>query len=141
MAIWTGWLILAGVCFVAEIATEGFLIFWFGVGALAAMGVSFFITNMFIQFATFVVVSTILTLCTRKLLSKIQPKVTPSNVYTIIGKKAVVTVAIDPIKSLGQIKVEGDIWSAKTKDEEIIPEGTTVEILEIEGVKAVVKRV
>lgn len=141
MAIWTGWLILAGVCFVAEIATEGFLIFWFGVGALAAMGVSFFITNMLIQFATFVVVSTILTLCTRKLLSKIQPKVTPSNVYTIIGKKAVVTVAIDPIKSLGQIKVEGDIWSAKTKDEEIIPEGTTVEILEIEGVKAVVKRV
>ena len=63
--------------------------------------------------------------------------------YSIIGKKATVSYAINNIKGEGQIKIDGDIWSAKTEDEddEIIPEGSTVEILRIDGVKTVVKKV
>ena len=40
MDIWTIWLIFAGICFVLEIATEGFLIFWLGIAGLCAMCVS-----------------------------------------------------------------------------------------------------
>ena len=43
MEIWTWWLIIAGICFVLEIATEGFLMCWFGVGALASVLIVLFV--------------------------------------------------------------------------------------------------
>lgn len=142
MDLWTWWLILAGFCFILEIATEGFLVCWFGFGALCAMGISFFSDNITIQLATFAVVSIILILATRKLTRKAEPKNVVTNVYTIIGKKATVSVPIDNSKSQGQIKIDGDIWSAKNENEdEIIPENAKVEILSIEGVKAIVKKI
>lgn len=141
MGIWTGWLIIAGICLILEIFTEGFLMIWFGIGALAAMGVSFLVDSIIIQFVTFLVVSTILVLCTRKLAKKIEPQNVATNVYTVIGKKATVSTTIDNTKGQGQIKVDGDIWSAKNEVDEIIPEGSSVEILRIEGVKTVVKKI
>lgn len=142
MEVWTGWLIFAGLCFVAEFMTEGFLICWFGIGALAAMGISFLTENFIIQLIVFSVVSAVLILSTRKLTNKISSKSVPTNVYTIIGKKAIVSATIDNMKSQGQIKINGDIWSAKNEiDEESIPEGSTVEIISIDGVKAIVKKI
>ena len=35
--MWQVWLIIAGLCFIIEMATVGFFVFWFGIGALAAM--------------------------------------------------------------------------------------------------------
>ena len=55
------------------------------------------------------------------------------------GKTAIVTKEIDSIKGTGQININGDIWSAKTTNEEIIPINSKVEVLEIDGVRAVVK--
>ena len=144
MQIWTAWLIFAGVCFILEIATEGFLICWLGVGALCAMGLSFVLPDaIFTQIALMAVVSIILILCTRKFAKKISSKDnTPMNVYTILGKKATVTQSIDNIKGQGQIKIDGDMWSARNEDgEEPIAEGSTVEVIRIEGVKAMVRRV
>ena len=142
MEVWTIWLIFAGICFIAEFMTEGFFICWFGVGALAAMGVSFFTDNIIIQLAVFAIVSTILILSTRKLTKKMSSKTVPTNVYTIIGKKAMVSTEVNNLKSQGQVKIDGDIWSAKTEtDDEIIPEGSTVEILKVDGVKVIVKKV
>ena len=141
MSAWTWWLIIAGICFVIELANEGFLLFWFGIGGLAAMGLSFVTDNVIYQLITFIVVSSILVLCTRKFAKKVQPKTVATNVYTIIGKKAVVSTEIDNTKSQGQIKIDGDIWSAKNEVDEIIPEGSTVEILSIDGVKTIVKKI
>lgn len=142
MEIWTIWLIFAGLCFIAEFMTEGFLICWFGIGALAAMGISFLTNSFLIQLLVFGIVSAVLILSTRKLTRKIGSKSVPTNVYTIIGKKAVVSSTIDNIKGQGQIKIDGDIWSAKNEiDEETIDEGSTVEILRIDGVKAIVKKI
>ena len=38
--MWHIWLIIAGVCFIIEMMTVGFLVFWFGIGALLTMIVS-----------------------------------------------------------------------------------------------------
>ena len=46
--MWQVWLIIAGLFFIGEIATVGFLIFWFGIGALIAMVVSLFTSNYII---------------------------------------------------------------------------------------------
>lgn len=140
--MWQFWLIVAGLFFVGEIFTLGFLIFWFGIGALFAMIVSFFTTNIIIQTTVFLITSTIFILATKPLVKKfVDVKKTNTNVFSIIGKKALVIKDIDPIHSSGQIKVNGEVWSAETENDEIIKEGSEVEVLKINGVKAIVKLV
>ena len=138
--MWQVWLIIAGLFFVGEIATVGFLIFWFGIGALIAMLVSFFTSNIIIQTTVFIISSTILIFATKPFVKKFAyVKKTNTNVYSIIGKRALVIKTIDPIHSVGQIKINGEIWTAESIDNQVIDEGSEVEILEIKGVKTIVK--
>lgn len=139
--MWQFWLILSGIFFVIEIATVGFLVFWFAIGALFAMVVSLFTSNIAIQTTVFVVSSTILLFFTRKFFNKVTKKENEiqTNAYSIIGKRGIVTKNIDPIEGKGQIKVGTEVWSAKSVDDRKIEVGIEVEILEIDGVKAVVK--
>lgn len=140
--MWYVWLILAGVFFVAEMATVGFLVFWLGIGALIAMIVSFITSNIVIQTSVFIVSSIILLFSTKPLVKKfIDVEPTKTNAFSIIGKKALVIKTIDPIKSTGQIKINGEVWSAETENGKIISEGSEVEILEIKGVKTIVQEV
>lgn len=141
--MWVFWLIAAGVFFIIEMATIGFLVFWLGIGALLAMVTSFITDSIFIQALVFVVTSTLLLIFTRPLVNKFikTPKELKTNAYSIIGKKAIVISKINNIEGIGQIKIDGEVWSAKSFDDEDIPEDTEVEITEIDGVKAVVKRI
>ncbi len=138
--MWQIWLIAAGIFFIGEIFTAGFLIFWLGFGALLAMLVSFFTSNIIIQMTVFVLSSGLLIFATKPLVNKIVKKDTiPTNVYSVVGKKAIVTEEINWTTGKGQIKSEGEIWSAKSTENINIPVGSEVEILAIEGVKAYVK--
>lgn len=138
--MWQIWLIAAGIFFIGEIFTAGFLIFWLGFGALLAMLVSFFTSNIIIQMTVFVLSSGLLIFATKPLVNKIVKKDTiPTNVYSVVGKKAIVTEEINWTTGKGQIKFEGEIWSAKSTENINIPVGSEVEILAIEGVKAYVK--
>ena len=140
--MWQIWLIASGIFFIIEIFTVGFLIFWLGVAALIAMLVSFFIDNVIIQTAVFVISSGLHILATRPLVNKIVKKDTlPTNVYSLVGKKGIVIEDLDWVKGTGQIKIDGEIWSAKTKEQVNIPKGIEIEIESIEGVKAFVKPV
>lgn len=138
--MWQAWLIIAGLFFIGEMITVGFLVFWFGVGALIAMIVSFFTSNIIIQTTVFVISSTILLLATKPFVKKfVDVKPTNTNAFSIIGKKAIVTKEIN-LHSVGQIKINGEVWSAESENDEIIPEGVEVEIIQIKGVKAIVKK-
>lgn len=140
--MWQVWLIIAGLFFIGEIATVGFLIFWFGIGALLAMIVSFFVSNIIIQTAVFIISSTILVFATKPFVKKfVDVKKTNTNAFSIIGKKALVIKEINHIHSTGQIKINGEVWSAESENSEIIQEGLEVEILQIKGVKAIVKTI
>ena len=54
-----------------------------------------------------------------------------------IGKKGIVTATINSLEGKGLVKVNGEVWSAKT-NLETIPEGTEVEVIGIDGVKLIV---
>ena len=137
--MWQVWLIIAGLFFIGEIIIVGFLIFWFGVGALLAMVVSFFTSNIIIQTSVFVISSTILLFATKPFVKKfVDVKQTKTNAFSIIGQKALVIKEISS-HSIGQIKIRGEVWSAESESDEIIAEGSEVEILQINGVKALVK--
>lgn len=138
--MWQIWLIASGVFFVMEIFTVGFLIFWLGVGALIAMIISFLTSNIIIQTTVFVISSGLLIFATKPLVNKITKKeIVPTNVYSIVRKKGIVVEDIDWSTGTGQIKSEGEIWSAKTNEQINIPKGTEVEIESIDGVKVIVK--
>ena len=137
--MWYIWLITAGIFFIVEMATVGFLVFWVGIGALLAMCTSFIIDNIFIQTLVFVVSSIILILLTKPLISKYVDKkeMVSTNAYGLIGKRGLVTVPINVLNGTGQVKVNGEIWSAKSEKDDI-PVDTEVEILRIDGVKLIV---
>lgn len=139
--MWQFWVILSGIFFVIEMATVGFLVFWFGIGSLIAMIVSLFTTSIAIQTTVFVLSSTILLFFTRPFVNKFTKKdeEIQTNVYSIIGKRGLVIKDIDPIVGKGQIQIGTEIWSAKSFDDRKIEKGIEVEVLEIDGVKAVVK--
>lgn len=137
--MWQIWLIISGLFFIGEMLTVGFLIFWFGIGALIAMIASFFTSNVIVQTTIFVISSTILLFATKPLVKKfVDVKPTKTNAFSIIGKKALVIKEINS-HSIGQIKINGEVWSAEAENEVLIPEGSEVEILAIRGVKAIVK--
>lgn len=137
--MWKIWLILAGIFLIIEIISVGFLVFWFSIGALIAMVASFFIPNTIAQTAIFVVSSTILLFATKPLVKKILPGDVKTNSFSIIGKIAKVTIDIEPVEGKGQVKIGAEAWSAKSVDDTFIAKDTEVEILEIDGVKAIVK--
>ena len=61
-----------------------------------------------------------------------------TNAYSIIGKTGIVISDIDPITGKGQIKIENEVWSAKTNNQEKIQKDTLIKVDSIDGVKAVV---
>ena len=139
--MWNIWLIAAGIFLIIEAFTVGFLIFWLSIGSLLAMVVSFFTDNLVIQTTTFVVSSCILIFATKPFVNKVTQniKTTKTNVYSLVGKIGIVTKEIDSIDSVGQVKVGAETWSAISDNEDTIPEGTKVKVLEVKGVKAVVE--
>ena len=138
--MWQFWLIVAGICLVIEIATVGFLVFWFGIGALFAMITSFFTDNLIIQTVVFILSSTVLLFLTRPFVNKFSPKEkVKTNAFSIIGKKGIVTQTINPITGEGQVKVGSEVWSAKSSEDVKIEKGLEVKVLDIDGVKAVVR--
>lgn len=138
--MWKIWLIIAGISLIAEIFTVGFLIFWFAIGALIAMVVSFFTSNIIIQTTVFIISSTILIFATKPFVKKFSKDedTVKTNVYSIIGKTGIVTEEINSLHSKGQIKVDGEMWSAISNGDTIIPKDSEVEILEVKGVKVIV---
>ena len=140
--MWIVWLIAAGVFFIGEIITVGFLIFWFGVGSLFAMVTSFiFPDNILLQSIVFLVSSTILIFCTKPIVNKyISKKSVPTNVYSVVGKIGIVTKPIS-FEEPGQVKVDGETWTAVSKDSSAIEKDTEVTVHEIDGVKLIVSPV
>lgn len=139
--MWYIWLILSGILLIVEALTVGFLVFWLSIGSLFAMVTSFFTDNIFIQTVIFVISSTILIFATKPFVKRFtkSDNSIKTNVYSIIGKTGIVTQEINSINATGQIKVDGEVWSAISENGSyIIPKNSEIKILEIKGVKAIV---
>lgn len=139
--MWQIWLILAGIFIIFEmIIPTDFLIFWVGIGAAVTSVCSAFINNITIQIVIFCISSIALIFCTKPFIRKFMKDNSDlhTNAYSIIGKKGLVISDINPISGKGQIKVDNEVWSAKTNDSKIIQKDTIITVTAIEGVKAVV---
>jgi len=134
------WLISAVVLSITEALTATLITIWFVLGAVAAMIAAYFGLNYGWQLLLFVVVSLIALIVTRPLARKIFSKngKIRTNSDRIIGRVGVVTVDIDNPENQGQIKILGQIWPAKSENDQQISVGENVRVRAIEGDKAVV---
>ena len=137
------WLVAALVLLGVETLTLAFVAVYVALGAVCAAIAAAVGAEFGVQVIVFVLVAILSLVLTRKPLRAALGK-TPlvqSNVQTIVGRHAVVTVPVPAGPGgRGQIKVGTEYWSAKREEDlgEAIAEGTTVEVLRVEGVTAVV---
>ena len=142
---WILWLALGVVLIIAEVFTLGFVLFWFGLGALAAAVVGFLGFGVGWQFMTFAVVSITLTAMSRTIFARYLPHNSPamkSGIDSLPGKVGTVTAASNGALNEGAVKVFGSIWTAYPIDgEAILAEGEKVEVVEVKGSSIYVRRV
>lgn len=135
------WLIVIIVMALIEIITLGLTTIWFAGGALVAFFANLAGANLVIQIILFVVVSVLLLALTRPLAVEYLNKGrTRTNVDSLLGKTAIVIQEIDNLKGQGQVSVDGQEWTARAVQEEKIQKDTLVEIMEISGVKLIVRK-
>ena len=134
------WFLAAAVFLIIEILSPHLVTLWFAIGAISAViGVSFGI-GLESQIIVFFVVSILLLLSLRPIYVRyVKVNKIRTNADSLIGERAVVTMKIDNKEGSGLVKVKGQIWSAKSDDDNIISVGQNVKVLKIEGVKLVVK--
>ena len=137
VVIWVVALILFAI---VEAVTVQLVSIWFAAGALAALIADLLGASVTVQFVVFLAVSIICFIVTRPLVKKFSTsKIQSTNADRCIGETAVVVEEIDNVNAKGQVKVNGNIWTARSENDEVIAEGEKVTVLKIEGVKLIVK--
>lgn len=133
------WLVLALIFIVVEAITAGLATIWFAGGAFLALIAALLKCSFPVQIVIFLVSSICLLVFTRKIfVEKLKLGSIKTNVDALIGSEGLVVKAIDPFE-LGQVKVNGQIWSAVCQDPNgSAAKGENVTILSVEGVKLVV---
>ncbi len=137
------WGIVLAIAVIAELATLNLVSIWFIFGAVVSLIASLLGASVVLQFVLFIVLSGLGFLI---FFFAIKPRlanrvVRATNADRIIGKEGIVIQTIDSMTGTGQIKVRGQIWSARIEGDGAIEEGERVNVLGISGVKAVVEHV
>ena len=133
------WLALMIVFLMVEAQSVTMVSLWFGAGALAALIATLCGAEFWLQAVIFFAVSIALLASLRPLARKyFTPKITKTNVDSVIGSEGLVTADINNVTAQGQVKLGAMEWTARSSSGEIIPAGTLVKVDKIEGVKAFV---
>jgi len=133
------WLAAMLVFLFVEAQSVTMVSLWFAAGALAAVIGALCGAELWLQVVLFFAVSIVLLASLRPLARKyFTPKITKTNVDSIIGTQGLVTTAIDNVTAQGQVKLGAMEWSARSTTGVVIPVGTLVSVDKVEGVKVFV---
>ncbi len=141
MAEWMYWVIAIALFSVIEVLTPQFVTIWFAAGAAVALIFALAGLPVVAQIIAFIVSSVVFLVITRPLYDKfIKSRQVATNADSLIGKTAIVTEPIDNDEGVGFVKINGQVWSARSSDGALIDKGEKVHILSIEGVKLIIER-
>ena len=115
---WVIWLVIAIIMLVIEVVTTGLATLWFALGAIVAMVMDLCGASVASQIIVMAAVSVVcFVLCmiwVRPKLESLRKKnIQRTNADRLIGKEGVVIVPLNAAESKGQVKVDGQVWSAK----------------------------
>ena len=136
---WVIWLVVAVVFAVGEIATLGFFLAPFAVGALAASLVSAAGADTVIAGVVFLVLSAVLFGLVRPVARRHtrMPPQLRTGTAALVGQNATV---LEPVSEhAGSVRLQGEVWTARPYDDDAtIEAGRRVQVMEIRGATALV---
>ena len=134
------WIAVLVAAVIVEALTNDFVAIWFFPAAIVSMVLSLFDTSPWLQLLLFLVIGLVLVVATRPLCRKfLTPKREKTNIDAIVGKVCIVTEEIRNIDEMGEVKVGGLHWSARSANDRVIPVGEQVTVKEVQGVKLIVE--
>lgn len=138
MLIWLAGII---VFVILEAVTYQLVSIWFAIGALGGLIAEILGARFNIQMTVFIALSVILLLCLRPVSKRlIKNKRVNTNVDSLIGENVLITKEVNNTEGTGEGKINGMVWSVKSADGTVIPEGEIAEVEYVRGVRLVVKR-
>ena len=137
------WLLAMVIFVVCEIATMGLYTIWFAGGSLMSFFAALMGFNVWVQLAVFLIVSAVLLFFTRPVAAKkLGTGRVKTNAESLIGERAKAIEPVDNTAGTGRALVNGQEWMARSsKDEVSFPVNEIAEIVEISGVKIIIKKV
>jgi membrane protein implicated in regulation of membrane protease activity len=136
---WVWWMIAAGVLAVGEIATVGFFLGPVAVAAVLAAVVALVGGGLALQSLVFIAASVASLAVLRPLARRHlrTPSRLRSGTAALVGAPALVLERVD--LNGGQVKIGGEVWSARSYDEdEVIEPGARATVMQIDGATALV---
>ena len=134
------WLIAFIALVAGEAATVGLVCIWFAAGAVGGFLVAVLGGQFWFQLIVFAAVSALTLALVRPAASRfVHPRRSPTNADRVVNHTASVTETIDNESGTGQVNVLGQVWTARSTLDVVIPAGTKVKVRRIEGVKVFVE--
>lgn len=137
------WLAVIVFAVIVEALTFSLVSVWFVPGALVALILAFVPSiPLWVQIVVFLVIALIFLIFLKPIANKLLiGKRVATNADAVIGEEVVVTEAINNLEAKGQVKVKGQIWTARAADKNITYEvGEVLNVIAIEGVKLICKK-
>ena len=136
---WITWVIAAVALGAAEYFTLTLAFGLLAAAALVAAVVAGVGASLLAQVLAFAITGAVGLLIVRPIARRqmSHPSLVREGSYALVGKKAMVIEEVTGTQGL--IKLSGEVWSARALDEShVIPAGTLVDVMEIEGATAIV---
>ena len=143
MEVYQIWLIVAIVLAILEIATAGFGVICFAVGAGFSALAAGLGANVTWQIVIFAIVSLLTFIFLRPVVMRFldkRSKDVKTNADALVGRKGIVSERIDAAQHTGRVAVDGDDWKAVSENGEVIEKGTSVEIVKLDSIIVTVKQ-
>jgi membrane protein implicated in regulation of membrane protease activity len=141
MSDWILWVIAAGVFAIGEMLTTSFFLAPFAVGATLAALIAAVGAGSVASWSVFILVSLLVLLVVRPIArshTKVPPQIR-TGAAALIGKQAIVLERIVNDEGVGCVKIDGEVWTARSLDEDhVIEKGSRVQVVEIRGATALV---
>jgi fused signal recognition particle receptor len=141
MDAWLLWVVAACLLGVGEMHTGGFFLAPFAVGAAVAAVVSLAGVGLPLALVVFLLASMLVLLTLRPLAQRHRrlPPPIRTGAAALVGRDATVLERIANREGVGCVKIDGEVWTARSYDEEdVIDAGERVQVVEIRGATALV---
>ena len=144
--VWILWVVLGVVLIIAEVFTPGFVLLWFGIGALAAALTSMLGAGLALQFIVFITLSTLLTALSRTIFVNYftrqdEPGGLKVGAAKLPGQVGTVVTTSQGALQAGAVKVFGSVWTAyPAEGEPPLEAGDRVVVERLQGASIYVRR-
>ena len=144
MEVYQIWLLVAIILVILEIATAGFGVICFAIGAGFAAFIAGLGGNLTWQIIVFAAVSLLTFIFLRPVVIRFlekRSKDVKTNADALVGRKGIVSERIDAAQHTGRVAIDGDDWKAVSEDGSVIEKGQTVEIVKLDSIILTVKSI